>query len=363
MDLDDFDGANDKSCRRVLQLLKKHHVVLVSLVAVLTVGSVLSVSNQSEMNRTNAKLQQLEAEITTLKAQQPVRNAPPIHEWSPPDPAAVAHLQWPAKGPYWNVDIQLAQLYDPMLPKESRLKPCKRLVSVGLPSEPKSFCIDVPPPVDCVVYDIGVQNEDKFPRAMADLYGCKVFSYDPTIDIDKEDWAVRTNGGSFYKIGIGAQDGMDPDVGQLQTLSTMMISNGHSRVEFFKIDVEGFEWEALEQIVADGTIEKISHILIEIHFWNGNCKRHWIEWESKWSPKGYPWDICGETRACAAPHDPLSAATSKDIERWRAVMQSLYDSGFSLVFAEYSGGGQEVEFPELGRKSCCAELSLTRHTN
>ena len=47
------------------------------------------------------------------------------------------------------------------------------------------------------------------------------------------------------------------------TLATVMQRLGHDRVDLLKIDIEGFEYEVIEQMIAAGTLPKC--LLVEFH--------------------------------------------------------------------------------------------------
>ena len=97
----------------------------------------------------------------------------------------------------------------------------------------------------------------------------------------------------------------------LQTVSSMMKENAHEVIDFLKIDVESFESNALLDMHSSGVFERVGAIQMVVHFWNKACFAHWVEWESIWSPRGYPLES-HDSRACTNKNAAGSAASSDD---------------------------------------------------
>ena len=236
---------------------------------------------------------------------------------------------------------------------------CLCLFNVGYMGDSKKMCLDHPMRRGCIVYDIGVQNERKFASSMRRL-GCEVHSYDPTmIGVTKEDWSQGTGGGVFHDVGVSHFNGEVEGIGKVQTVASMMRENGHSVIDYLKIDVESFEWDTLFEMQASGILANIGAIQMETHFWNKACFKHWVEWENMWRPLGYPKESFG-TRACENKNAKGSAANYEDIIKWQKALDFLQGSGFQEIFLEVGGGGQMVEFPNGEVLPCCYEVYLMR---
>ncbi|XP_052075423.1 probable methyltransferase-like protein 24 [Mytilus californianus] len=116
-----------------------------------------------------------------------------------------------------------------------------------------------------------------FDDAMAEL-GCEVHSFDPSMGNTMEH--VRPNGVHFHPIGIGGStnDLFSPrndrytkknpkQVWKVRTLRQIMESLGHQDKYFdiLKMDIEYYEWEALESILKDNLTARIRQLDIEFH--------------------------------------------------------------------------------------------------
>ncbi|KAH7871996.1 uncharacterized protein C8R40DRAFT_1205426 [Lentinula edodes] len=103
---------------------------------------------------------------------------------------------------------------------------------------------------------------------------CKVWGYDFSVkgfasDIpESERW--RTN---FHAYGLAGKNkpatGNDPAMYSLQTLMAM---NGHNHIDLLKIDIEGWEFETLEELIKpyllSGEPLPFAQLQLEIHVWD-----------------------------------------------------------------------------------------------
>lgn len=116
--------------------------------------------------------------------------------------------------------------------------------------------------------------------------GCKVFSFDPSmVGVKKH---KRHANHLFEPIGIGVFTGASTDRGthyaethstqkqegersasfEVETLGHIMQRHGHTHLTLLRMDVEGAEWDVLEQWIAKGWIAHIDQLLLEIHMYN-----------------------------------------------------------------------------------------------
>ena len=110
-----------------------------------------------------------------------------------------------------------------------------------------------------IAYSIGIDGVIQFDKALADK-GIDVYMYDHTIkrlpyENEKFHWK---------KIGIG---GNADRASNIQTLTDMMKDNGHLKEKnmILKIDVEGYEWNSLNDI-SEEVLKQFKYIIIEYHF-------------------------------------------------------------------------------------------------
>ena len=134
--------------------------------------------------------------------------------------------------------------------------------------------------------------------------GCKVFSFDPSIDVEAHVrkkpfgwWAMKGAPPSFlnseeeadlqgYKqqdeypgeidfkpIGLGAADkhitgeemaSHETQRWKVRTLQSLMKGANVDRLDVLKIDVEGHEWASLEAALDDGALSRVEQLVFEV---------------------------------------------------------------------------------------------------
>lgn len=139
-----------------------------------------------------------------------------------------------------------------------------------------------------IVYDCGVGEDMTFARSLIAKYGLRVWAFDPTPRSIA--WYRRqppTPSISFLPFGVAAFDGTtrfelpdDPThvsgtiVGggppdaeailvEVHRLVTIMGDLGHARISLLKLDIEGAEYEVLEDLLRSGL--QVDQILVEFH--------------------------------------------------------------------------------------------------
>ena len=114
-----------------------------------------------------------------------------------------------------------------------------------------------------IAYSIGIGNMIQFDNALR-YKGIDVYMYDHTIEkLPKERSQFH-----WKKIGIG---GNSERAYNIQTLLDMMKENGHLNEKnmILKIDAEGAEWNALNDIPED-VLSQFKYLLLELHFFKNN---------------------------------------------------------------------------------------------
>ena len=127
-----------------------------------------------------------------------------------------------------------------------------------------------------IVYSIGIGEDVSFDRQIIETFGCDIFAYDPTPEAVK--FVERQNIDpkfKFHQVGLSDRDGvvqfvepsgpdvsfamLDPDlrtggsvfVFPVKRLSAMMSDKDHSHIDLLKMDIEGFEYGVIEDIVSE----------------------------------------------------------------------------------------------------------------
>ena len=141
---------------------------------------------------------------------------------------------------------------------------------------------------DSIVYSVGIGTDISFDLALIEHHGVTVHAFDPTPGSIA--WLERQELPSRFKwrqVGLAAYDGQatffppdnpewisytmlprQPADGrpiqvEVRRLSTLMRDLGHQRVDVLKMDVEGVEYDLIDDILASGV--DIGQWLIEFH--------------------------------------------------------------------------------------------------
>jgi FkbM family methyltransferase len=139
-----------------------------------------------------------------------------------------------------------------------------------------------------IVYSIGIGNDISFDLSLIRRYGVRIYAYDPTPE--SISWISRQNlpdKFSFFGIGLAHYDGValfyrhkketnichsmakrNDRVGDavevtVHRLESMCKTNHHSRIDLLKMDIEGAEYDVLEDIFQSDI--PIDQILVEFH--------------------------------------------------------------------------------------------------
>jgi hypothetical protein len=116
----------------------------------------------------------------------------------------------------------------------------------------KIICTDLVRRSECIVYSLGSFGNHEFEDSIKSRFGCEAY----TIDKDKytlPEWI------HFIQAKIGNPKKCSSCV----TINQLLQKNGHSDtpIDIFKIDIEGYEWQLLDQIFNSN----FGQIAIEIH--------------------------------------------------------------------------------------------------
>jgi len=127
---------------------------------------------------------------------------------------------------------------------------------------------------NCVIYSFGINYESSFEAALLSrTQGCQVWGYDFSVKSFGPEipptQAFRTH---FYPYGLAGWDAHEAEHDKkMYTLQSLMAINNHTFIDVLKIDIEGFEFEALEAIVREyksrGQPLPFGQLQLEIHVW------------------------------------------------------------------------------------------------
>lgn len=105
------------------------------------------------------------------------------------------------------------------------------------------------------VYSYGIGNDISFEKAVVEL-GIPVVGYDHTIDKLPEDWREII----FHKNGLASKAGQDVDTFEHH----LQQNNDVAKKILLKIDIDGAEWDVIDQIV-DQFSSNIVALVLEAH--------------------------------------------------------------------------------------------------
>ena len=147
---------------------------------------------------------------------------------------------------------------------------------------------------DSVVYSFGLGRDVSFDMSLIRKYGCRVFGFDPTpksiewvrheashpnfqtqpVALAKENGKLRMyqpQAGTADEVSASAavtniahRDYFDADCRNLETL---LQSHTQGRCDYLKLDIEGSEYEVLEQAVENKSLANVGQLAVEFHHW------------------------------------------------------------------------------------------------
>ena len=171
----------------------------------------------------------------------------------------------------WRSD--LTKLYDMYLPTLQYL--CHENVRIGhIQDGGWNLCHDreFRPRKPCIVYSFGISDDWSFDEEMSRTYGCRVFSFDPSLGRENFQHSEQV---WFYNFGLGGQDKIlkvnETVSWDIKTLETIKRELNHSGkvIDVLKIDIEDSEWTTLPQMLSSGVLGNVRQLFLEFH-WRGN---------------------------------------------------------------------------------------------
>lgn len=137
-----------------------------------------------------------------------------------------------------------------------------------------------------IVYSVGIGNDVSFDLSIISKYKCKIFAYDPTPKVSV--WIEKQALPSeflFFPIGLSDHVGnltfytpinemnishTSVQIGsaipvevECMNLAHMMFLNSHSQIDLLKLDIEGFEFAVIDDILNSSIRPR--QLLIEFH--------------------------------------------------------------------------------------------------
>lgn len=170
-------------------------------------------------------------------------------------------------------------------------------------------------PRDALIYSFGVEEDVRIDRQLAERFAANVFVFDPTPNT--VEWIATKllpDGVRFFPYGVAASDGRTrfyprvnrkgkisksmyttvPAAGneghyvevEMRTLRTLMKTFGHERIDMLKMDVEGAEYDVIDEVVS--LEHPVKQIVLEFHHrFESIGNRRTVEAVTKLNNAGY----------------------------------------------------------------------------
>ncbi|XP_053397050.1 probable methyltransferase-like protein 24 isoform X5 [Mercenaria mercenaria] len=125
-------------------------------------------------------------------------------------------------------------------------------------------------------------DKSKFDFAFEDdvwrSFKCEIHTFDPSLSFEKSQIPYFVN---FHLIGLSGKDFNQTKPGnrryhntlfrkvwEMQRLSTIQKVHSHKNkiIDILKIDIEGWEWDALPDILLTESLRNVKQICLEVHF-------------------------------------------------------------------------------------------------
>ncbi|KAK6962369.1 methyltransferase-like protein 24 [Biomphalaria glabrata] len=125
---------------------------------------------------------------------------------------------------------------------------------------------DVRPREPCTIYSFGINNDFSFDDDAANVYGCHVYSFDPSMSKEKDQYD-RSPNVHFYKLGLDGRTYVNDKKWPMSTFKDIRAKLKHQNltIDVVKMDIEDSEWSTLPQMASSGQLADVKQFLFEYH--------------------------------------------------------------------------------------------------
>ncbi|XP_077977120.1 putative methyltransferase-like protein 24 [Glandiceps talaboti] len=128
--------------------------------------------------------------------------------------------------------------------------------------------------LQCLVYSFGTKNIGRAFEFELSKLGCDVHSFNPSLKVT--DVALETGNTNIqtHRMSLDWKDatmkGLRDGSWRTRRLIGILNDLGHRQVDILRADLASSEWKVLENIVTDGTVQRVHQLLIKIYVhWSG----------------------------------------------------------------------------------------------
>ncbi|XP_050410633.1 uncharacterized protein LOC126825169 [Patella vulgata] len=152
---------------------------------------------------------------------------------------------------------------------------CKAIARYGNVNDGGWYLCEDPlyvPPVDSIVYSIGINNDFSFDDAISESKHVHVHSFDPTNGMQDH---VRSKLVTFHSLGIADYTGKSSQGWKMATLADIKTQLGHNQkiISVIKMDVESWEWVVVPEMIASGALKGVKQLMMEWHIGPNDSKK------------------------------------------------------------------------------------------
>ena len=142
-----------------------------------------------------------------------------------------------------------------------------------------------------IIYSGGVGWDILLELDLVRKFNAKIFIFDPTEKAKKLMSKIKNKNIKYFQYGLSGKSGeFEIDDGKSHkciSLSDFARQHKHKRIELMKLDIEGFEYGVLKDVLNNPNLE-IRQIVLEFHGWMQNIPRYLDRiWKKELQKKGY----------------------------------------------------------------------------
>jgi hypothetical protein len=162
------------------------------------------------------------------------------------------------------------------------VNPCVTKEPFGTGDEEKWFCVSHQLMQEgCSVWSIGSNNQWEFEKAMAARTPCKIHTFDCTLENGFQPPSEIVGRSTQYPYCLGSSSSSERQ--NFRDLQNITALTG-GRADFFKMDIEDFEWEVLRNMLDVAAKEWREHgndifpeqIAVEVHYFKDQGEEHFF---------------------------------------------------------------------------------------